>query len=102
MQHRPGSTFEIPTTYSARIDKSGRIVIPSELRDRLHLEPGDELVVREESGSVTISTYDRALAEAQDYFMSLVEPGVSVVDELIAERRAEAAREAAEEAGDDE
>jgi hypothetical protein len=29
------------------------------------------------------------LAEAQEYFTSLVPPGVSMVDELIAERRAE-------------
>lgn len=100
MQQRTTNTFECPTTFSAKIDTSGRVVIPSALRDRLHLSPGDELVVEERAGVVTLSTYDRVLAEAQEYFCSLVAQGESLVDELLAERRAEFEREQAEEAGD--
>lgn len=33
--------FEMTLT----IDKAGRVVIPKALRDRLHLQPGDELTV---------------------------------------------------------
>jgi AbrB family looped-hinge helix DNA binding protein len=95
-------SFEYPKNFSTKIDKSGRVVIPSALRDRLHLSPGDELIVEEREGVVRLSTYDRILAEAQEYFCSLVLPGVSLVDELLAERHAEFEREQAEEAGDDE
>ncbi|MBC7817338.1 MAG: AbrB/MazE/SpoVT family DNA-binding domain-containing protein [Planctomycetaceae bacterium] len=92
---------DIPPPYSARVDSSGRIVVPAELRDRLRFRPGDELVLREVAGSLTVKTYDQVLAEAQAYFTSLAPPGVSMVDELIAERRAEAIREAAKDAAAD-
>lgn len=96
MQQHSGVSRELPASYSVRVDNSGRIVIPSALRDRLHFQPGNELVVRETAGALTVSSYDQILAEAQAHFMSGVNPGVSMVDELLAERRAEAAREAAE------
>lgn len=102
MQQRTISSFEYPNIFSAKIDMSGRVVIPSALRDRLHLSAGDELVVEERAGVVTFSTYDTVLAEAQEYFCSLVPQGESLVDELLAERHAEFEREQAEEAGDDE
>ena len=92
---------DVPLSYTARVDSSGRIVVPAELRDRLHFRPGDELVLQEDSGSLRVKSYDHVLAEAQAYFASLVSPGVSVVDELIAARRAEAAREAAKDAATD-
>lgn len=86
-------------TFSTRIDKSGRVVIPSELRDRLQWSPGDELIVEERGGVITLTTYDKILTEAQSYFCSLVSPSVSLVDELLAERSAEFEREQTEEAG---
>lgn len=96
MQQTPGCPLPQTATYSAKLDQSGRIVIPSELRERMHFSAGDELVLRESGGMVTLSSYDQVLADAQAYCMSLLEPGVSVVDELLAERREEAAREASE------
>lgn len=102
MQQRTIGTFECPTTFSTKIDTSGRIVIPSALRERLHLSPGDELVVEERAGLVTLSTYDRILAQAQEYFTSLIPAGVSLVDELRIERREAFEREQAAERGHDE
>lgn len=96
MQTHSGFNRELPASYSVRVDKSGRILIPSLLRDRLHFQPGHELVVRETAGALSVSSYDQILAEAQAHFMSGANPGVSIVDELLAERRTEAAREAAE------
>ena len=91
-----------PRSYSVRVDRSGRIVIPVEVRDRFHFGPGEELVLQEVGGQIAIKSYDQVLADAQSYFQGLAEPGVSMVDELLAERRAEFEREQAEEAGDHE
>ena len=43
----------------------------------------------------TDSPADAALRETRDYFRQFLTPGVSVIDELIADRRAEAAAECA-------
>ena len=88
----------IPKTYSARVDSSGRIVLPVELRERLHVATGDQLVLQEHGGTVSLKSYDQVLADAQAYFSTLAPPGVSLVDELLADRRAEVAREAARDA----
>lgn len=76
-----------------RLDASGRIVLPRDLRERLELAAGDELVVIEDHDSCRIATARQALAEAQAYFKELVPADVSLVESLLAERRAEAARE---------
>lgn len=86
-------TEESINTYRSKIDTSGRILIPAGVRDRLHLQPGDELIMVQVGDSCRLETPEQALREAQAYFKGLVGPGVSVVDELLAERRAEALRE---------
>ncbi|QLG28673.1 AbrB/MazE/SpoVT family DNA-binding domain-containing protein [Halorarum halophilum] len=37
-----------------RIDEKGRITLPKELRDRLGLEPGEEVIVELEDGSIRV------------------------------------------------
>ncbi len=79
--------------YRSKIDKSGRIVLPAEVRGALGVAKGDSvLVVRDEAG-VHLETSEQALRAIQDYFMKLVPPGVSLADEIIQEHREEAARE---------
>ena len=82
-----------PSVHQVRIDTSGRIALPAVLRERLGLTFGDSLLVIEDDGEVRIETAADALKEAQAYVASLVAPGVSLADELIAERRSEAASE---------
>ena len=76
--------------YRSRIDASGRMVLPSELRDQLGLEVGSAVVVVQDEHGVHIETPEQALGSLRAYFKGLVPEGVSLVDELIAERRAEA------------
>jgi AbrB family looped-hinge helix DNA binding protein len=38
-----------------KMGPKGQVVIPKSIRDRLHLVPGDALLVREQEGSVRIS-----------------------------------------------
>lgn len=80
-----------------RLGPQGRIVIPAALRRRLRLATGDELVAWVEGERLVLERRDAALAELKGIFASSDGRGV---ERLIAERRAEAAREEAELTGD--
>ena len=79
-----------------KVGEDGRLVIPASLRKEIGIRAGDTLVLESDGDSLLVRSYDRVLKETQDYFRQFATPGTSVVDELIAERRAEAARESAE------
>lgn len=79
-----------------RVGPQGRIVVPAELRKALDMAPGERLIARVENGCLIFERPDHVIARLQQMFMDAVPRDVSLVDELIAERRAEAAREAAE------
>ena len=74
----------------------GRIVIPSELRQALGIVPGERLVARVEDGHLILETRESMTAGIRKLFRDAVPEGVSLADELIAERRAEARREVEE------
>lgn len=78
-----------------RLGSQGRLVIPAELRRRLGLEPGTELVARIEEGRLVLEPPDNVLRRLRQRFAALPE-GTDLAGELIAERRREAAAEAAE------
>ena len=77
------------------VGPQGRIVIPAHIRDALDIRPGQELIARVEDGRLVLETRDQILARLQDTFTQ-ASRGVSLVDELIADRREEARREAGE------
>jgi AbrB family looped-hinge helix DNA binding protein len=79
--------------FRARVDASGRIVLPSESRLRKEVREGDTILVEEDSKGLHLRTIEDAVREAQAYFRSVIPSNVSLIDELIAERREEAARE---------
>ena len=68
-------------------------MIPAELRRELGLEIGDEVIVRLEGGELRILTRGEAVKRAQEKVRRHVKGSRSLVDELSAERRAEAGRE---------
>ena len=68
-------------------------MIPAETRSRNRIKEGDTLVVVEDDHGLHVKSLDHAIAEAQDYFCKVIPAEVSLVDELIAERREEAKRE---------
>ena len=81
-------------TYTSRLEKSGRILIPAAVRHRLGLREGSEVIVRvEESGQLQVTSRAQALARVQSELGKYVGPDRALADELIAERRAEAERE---------
>ena len=81
-------------TYHAKLIKGGKIVIPAELRREFGFTDGDTLVFESEGGRLVLKAYAQVVRDVQAEFKAMVPAGNrSMVDELLAERRAEAARE---------
>jgi AbrB family looped-hinge helix DNA binding protein len=76
-----------------RVSEGGRIVIPAEYRNALNMEVGDDVILCLADGEIRLFTPDEAIRRAQEMVRRYVPEGRSLSDELIAERRAEAARE---------
>lgn len=86
--------------YAVKLSEGGRVVIPAEVRRALEVQEGDSLVLDVKDGEIRLYSRREQLRRAQALFQRYFPPGgVSLVDELIAERRAEAAREDDELAG---
>lgn len=80
-----------------KMSEGGRVVIPAEIRQSLGLKEGDAVLFEERDGEVFITTKKARLERARVLFRQYVPAGApSIVDELIAERRAESAQEDAE------
>ena len=81
-------------TYHAKV-VSGQIVLPLELRRDAGIEDGDSLVIEiNPDGGLSMKTYAQVVREVQSEFRSMAKPADrDLVDELLAERRAAAARE---------
>jgi AbrB family looped-hinge helix DNA binding protein len=76
-----------------RISQNGRIVIPASFRKALGIDVGDEVVLRLQDDELRITTQQLRIQRAQERARRYVKPGVSLVDELLAERREAAKRE---------
>jgi AbrB family looped-hinge helix DNA binding protein len=82
------------STARARIDKAGRILIPSRLRTELKVGPGDPVALETSAGELRVRPYRVAIREAQ----AIIRKYIPIYPapwstELIAERRQEAERE---------
>ena len=83
--------------YKVVVGDRGRVVLPSDVRSALDLKPGTPMLLSTEAdGSVRLRPY-RAVAERNRGMLARIAPDdESLVDELLAERRHEAARKDAE------
>lgn len=79
------------------VGERGRLVLPAAMRAELGIKPGTRMLLSAEpDGSLRLRPY-RVLAEqARGLLAELVPADQSMVDELLAERRREAARENAQ------
>ena len=76
-----------------KIGDGGRVIIPAIFRQTLHLEAGDDIILHFEDNEIHITTPEQALIKLQAKVRSYLDKAdkpVSLVDELIAMRRAEA------------
>ncbi|HQU93484.1 MAG TPA: AbrB/MazE/SpoVT family DNA-binding domain-containing protein, partial [Pyrinomonadaceae bacterium] len=67
--------------------------IPAEMRKLFGIKVGGDVTFSVEDGNIKISTHDAALRRLQQMADRIKRPGVSIVDEFIAERRKEAENE---------
>ena len=79
-----------------RILANGRIVIPAKMRSAMLIDESGYLTARVVEGELRVLTPKAAVLKLQKRMREKAPEGVSVVDDLIAERRAEARREAGE------
>ena len=75
-----------------RLNEQGRVVIPAAIRCAAGIEPGDPILVTFRDGRIEISSIGAALERIWALTEHLPHDG-SVSESLIAERRAEAARD---------
>ncbi len=89
-----------PRRYPIKLAEKGRLVLPAALRKAAGLQPGEHLVARlETDGSIRLWKERDSVAALMGHFKHLKTDGGSIVDELMAERRAEARREEEESGG---
>jgi AbrB family looped-hinge helix DNA binding protein len=90
---QPALRHDNMPSVKVRLGPDGRVVVPAAIRDALGLKEGDVLFARLEGGEIKLLTPQAAMLRAQAIVRQFVPDNVSLVDELIADRRREAARE---------
>lgn len=86
-------SHETSHVYRAKVDTSGRVVLPADLRMRQHIKAGDEVVIVETAGELRLKTQEAAIKEARELFAELAPPEVILSEEVIRDRRKEARNE---------
>ena len=76
-----------------RVAAGGRIVIPAAVRERLGMNVGTDVLLTVENDHATLISAEAARRRAIERVRRYIPPGVSLSEELMAERKEEAARE---------
>lgn len=79
--------------FKTKLGKGGRIVIPTEYRRELGVEPGDEIILHLDEEGLRLYTPAQAVTRSQALVRRYVPEGRNLSEELISERREEADRE---------
>jgi len=80
-------------TATVQLGPGGRVVIPVEMREAMGLNQGDSVVMSLDHGELNIVSLAASIRELQAMTEKYFPGDRSLADELIAERRKEAARE---------
>jgi bifunctional DNA-binding transcriptional regulator/antitoxin component of YhaV-PrlF toxin-antitoxin module len=81
------------TIHRGRIVSGGRLQLPADIRRQLGLSDGDSVRMSVENGELRVRSLRAVIAGIQTEMRQYVPAGASLADELIADRRADAARE---------
>ena len=81
-------------SYTTRLEKSGRILIPVAVRRQLGLSEGSAVIVKvDEPGALRVTSRSQVLAKVRREIRKYIPAGRDLVEELIRDRRAEAQQE---------
>ena len=78
--------------FDARVAQNGRLVLPKMVREALGMADGGTVVFSLEGNEVRLTSVGQSIRHAQDLYRRHATRDASV-DEFLAERRAEAARD---------
>jgi AbrB family looped-hinge helix DNA binding protein len=79
--------------YNLKVDPLGRIVLPAQTRERLHIAGGDTVIIVEDECGVHLKTRKQLLAEAQAFFATIAPPDVMLSEEILQDRRSATERD---------
>ena len=79
--------------FKAVVGESGRIFLPSKVRQKMHIHSGDHIMFVMDDDTLRIVTFEEKLRKIQNKFQALNKSGISLVDSLIESRRIEAQNE---------
>jgi AbrB family looped-hinge helix DNA binding protein len=88
---KPG--FGLANRLRLTLGPGGRVVIPAALREAMEVEEGDAILAWVEEGELHLVSPRVGARQAQAMLKKVLPKGVSLADELIAERRREAEAE---------
>lgn len=78
--------------FDVKVAHNGRLVLPKIVREALGMSDGGTVVFSLEDGEVKLTSLEQSIKRAQDLYRKYATSDFTV-DDFIAERRAEAARE---------
>jgi AbrB family looped-hinge helix DNA binding protein len=78
-----------PRFFNAKINESGRIVIPAAIREQMGLKPGEAVVMELEDGILHIESHRARIRRIQQEFKRPVDPGQKLASQLLIEDRQE-------------
>jgi antitoxin PrlF len=81
------------SVHKARIVSGGRLQIPADVRKALGLADGDDVRLEVVDGELRVRSFQTALGRVRALVRHHVPASASLADELIADRRSEAARD---------
>jgi len=76
-----------------KLVSGGRLQLPVDIRRALSLSDGDTVLIEVVDGEIHVRPYRDAVARVQARLRQYIEPGRSLSEELIADRRAAADHE---------
>jgi len=88
--------IDLEKLIKTRVDQQGRLLIPAALREKMGLESGGHAAKYLDEDGLRVVTTHLTMRRTRRERAAAVPRRVSLADELIADRRAEAARENAE------
>ena len=89
-----GDRPDVSQAVRLTVGKDGRILVPAAMQQALDFAPGATVVARVRDGRLVLEEFHAGIRRVQALFAELDTGEGSMADQLIAERREEARREA--------